>query len=110
VDEIGTFIFRVKPRQVDRRERRFEGVVWVDDQEFEIVKSYGRFLTDVASDEPFQLFETYREPVGEKLRLPTYVRCDGILKIKTVANKTEDVPLRLTIRFMNYKLPAEPAK
>ncbi|MGH9790941.1 MAG: hypothetical protein ACRD5W_07005 [Candidatus Acidiferrales bacterium] len=99
VDEIDAYAFNVKPRSVDRRERRFEGVVWVDDRDLEIVKTYGRFVTEVTPDEPFLLFESYREVV-DAMRLPTYVRSDGE---KQVGEAT--VPLRLTLRYSDYTPP-----
>ena len=101
VDELNTFVFQVKPKQVDRRERRFEGVVWVDDRDFEIVKSYGRFISEVASDDPFLMFETYRESVDGKLRLPTFVRSEG----KQILEKGQ-ARVRLTLRYTEYKPPA----
>jgi hypothetical protein len=101
VDEIDAYAFHIKPKSVDRRERRFEGVVWVDDRDFEIIKTYGRFLTDVVSQEPFQLFESYRELVGD-LRLPTYIRSDGEKKAGDAM-----IPLRLTLRFSDYTPPTK---
>jgi hypothetical protein len=96
VDEIDTYAFNVKPKAVDRRERRFEGLVWVDDRDFEIVKTYGRFVSEVMPDDPFRFYETYREVV-DGLRLPTYIRSDGELK-------TGDKPvrLRLTLRYSDF--------
>jgi len=99
VDEIDAYAFNIKPKSLDRRERRFEGVVWVDDRDLEIIKTYGRFLTDVVSEEPFQLFETYRELVGD-MRLPTYVRSDGEKKAGEAM-----IPLRLTLRYSDYTPP-----
>lgn len=103
VDEIGTYMFRVQPKSVDRRERRFEGLVWVDDRDFEIVKTYGRFVSEVTREEMFSVFETYREVVDGKNRLPTYVRSDGEMKFKNGS-----VRLKLTMRYAEYKPSAPP--
>jgi len=99
VDEIDAYAFNIKPKNVDRRERRFEGVVWVDDRDLEVVKTYGKFVTEVTSDEPFVLFETYREVVNG-MRLPTYVRSDGEKKVGEA-----NVALRLTLRYSDYAAP-----
>lgn len=99
VDEIDAYAFHIKPKSVDRRERRFEGVVWVDDRDLEVVKTYGKFVTEVISDEPFVLFETYREVVNG-MRLPTYVRSDGEKKVGEAT-----VSLRLTLRYSDYAPP-----
>ena len=42
VDEIECYMFAVKPKKMVSGERYFAGVVWVDDKDLQIVKSYGR--------------------------------------------------------------------
>jgi hypothetical protein len=42
VDEITTYVFAVKPKKMESGQRYFEGEVWVDDHDLQIVKSYGR--------------------------------------------------------------------
>jgi hypothetical protein len=42
VDEIGCFVFSVKPKKLVPHKRYFEGQVWVDDRDLQIVKSYGK--------------------------------------------------------------------
>jgi hypothetical protein len=98
VDEIPAFLFSIKPKRLERKERQFEGLIWVDDQEFEIVKSYGRFVSEVAREELFSLFETYREVIEGQARLPTFVRSEGYLKDKGI-----EVKLRLTLRYADFK-------
>lgn len=99
VDEIGTYMFSVRPKRVERRDRLFEGVVWVDDRDLTIVKSYGRFVTEVSSDDMFQMFESYRQPVADSLTLPTYVRSEG----KMTVDKKNEVRMRLTLRYSEYQ-------
>ncbi len=99
VDEIDTYAFNVKPKAVDRAERRFEGLVWVDDRDFEIVKTYGRLVSEVVPNDPFKFYETYREVV-EGMRLPTYVRSDGEMKAGDAS-----VRLRLTLRYSDFMPP-----
>jgi hypothetical protein len=104
LDELNTFLFRVQPKRLERRQRFFEGALWVDDQDFSIVKTYGKFVTEVLEDstqQPFQLFETYRQLVDGKYWLPAYTRSD-----ETIRTKKGEVRLRLTIRYEDYKLPA----
>ncbi len=104
LDELTTYLFRVKPRQRERTRAYFDGLVWVDDRDLLIVKSYGKWVTetgDVASPElPFTMFETYRENIDSKYWFPAYARSDDVLKLKN-----GDVRIRLTIRWSNYKLP-----
>lgn len=96
VDEITAFLFAVKPKRLERRERYFDGLVWVDDRDFEIVKTYGRFVSEVTREELFPMLETYRE-VANGARLPTYVRAEGYLKTKNAETK-----LRLTLRYADF--------
>ena len=96
LDEINTFIIRVKPKQIIRGQRLFDGVVWVDDQQFAIVKSYGKFATEVEGEGnplPFSMFETYRENFAGKYWFPTYIHSDDV-----VALPKSQLHLRLVIR------------
>ena len=103
LDQLNTFIFRVQPKQLGK-EPLFDGVVWIDDQDFSIVKSYGHFVTDkgnFAASFPFQMFEIYRENLQGHLWLPTYVRSDSEVKAPQGT-----VPIRLVVRSSNFKLNA----
>jgi hypothetical protein len=99
VDELDTYVFSMEPRQVDRQHAYFSGVVWVDDQELAIVKSYGKWVSelgDVKSPKlPFVTFETYRQPVGDDW-FPAYSRSDD-----QVTTKDAIIPIRLIIRWID---------
>src|ERR1035441_6405767 len=41
VDEIGCYAFSVKPKKLLQGKRYFEGQIWVDDRDLQIVKTYG---------------------------------------------------------------------
>jgi len=47
VDEVDCYLFQVKPKFLERANALFAGVVWVDVKYLEIVKSYGKFVTDL---------------------------------------------------------------
>jgi len=96
VDEITAFLFSVKPKRLERRQRYFEGLIWVDDRDFEVVKTYGKFVSEVVHEELFPMLEAYREVVNGA-RLPTYVRGEGYLRSKDIESK-----LRLTLRFAEF--------
>lgn len=109
LDQINTFVFRVQPKQLELHRRLFEGVVWVDDQDLAIVKSYGQFISasgDAGYTLPFKMFETYRENLQGHLWFPTYVTSDDHLK-----TPQGDVLLQLVIRSTDFKLqsPLAPA-
>lgn len=106
LDELSTYMFRIRPRRLERARRFFEGVIWVDDRDFAIVKTYGKWVAEVESKsdrEPFVFYETYRENVGGKYWFPSFIRSEESLK-----SEGGPARIRLTIRFSNYKLNAAP--
>ncbi len=42
IDEINCYKFAVKPKTMVKGERYFEGDIWVDDRDLQIVKTYGK--------------------------------------------------------------------
>jgi hypothetical protein len=103
VDEVDCYIFQVKPKAVERAKAYFEGVVWVDAQYLEVVKTYGKWVTEQGDTRglaqlPFALFETYRENVDGKYWFPNYLRSDD-----TLHTKEGDMPVRLVIRWSDFK-------
>jgi hypothetical protein len=104
VDELNTYVFKVRPRQLSRTRKLFEGVIWVDDKDFAIVRTYGQYVSEVESTSeplPFRIVETLREYVAQKYWLPAYIRTEGVLK-----KEKDEIRIRLTVRFTDYKPPA----
>jgi len=106
VDEIDCYIFKVKPKVLDRTHAYLDGLVWVDTKYLEVVKTYGRWVNELgdvrSATLPFTLFETYRENVDGKYWFPNYERSDDTLHLKDVS-----VPVRLVIKWTEFKpLPA----
>jgi hypothetical protein len=83
LDQLTTFVFQVKPKILSRKKRFFEGVIWVDNHDFAIVKSYGKFVSEISGNGlslPFTMFETYRENIADKYWFPSYIRSDDSIK------------------------------
>ncbi len=107
LDELNTYVFQVKPKQLSRSRRLFQGVVFVDDHDLAIVETYGKFVTELADEGtklPFSLFETYRENFQDKYWLPTYTTSDDFL-----GSGDEQYQLRLVIRSTEFKPNASAA-
>jgi hypothetical protein len=109
VDEVDCYIFDAKPKLLERAHALFQGVVWVDKQYLEVVKTYGKWVTDLGDERspelPFTNFETYRENVEGKYWFPNYSRSDDYLHLKD----SGDVPVRLVIKWSEFKpLPVAP--
>lgn len=102
VDEIGTYVFAVKPKTMAAGQRYFAGLVWVDDRDLQIVKSYGRGVGLQAkknSDNRFPKFETFREQIDGKYWFPTYTSANDTLRF----DSGQDVRIRQIIRYEDYK-------
>ena len=103
VDEIDCYIFQVKPKGVERQKAYFDGIVWVDAKYLEVVKTYGKWMTDLGEVRnvpglPFSLFETYRENVDGKYWFPNYSRSDDTADVKGL-----QIPVRIVIKWTDYK-------
>ncbi|HUE43543.1 MAG TPA: hypothetical protein VMP12_08245 [Candidatus Sulfotelmatobacter sp.] len=102
VDEIDTYIFKVTPKIVDRAHAYLDGIVWVDTQYLEVVKTYGKWVNELGdvkfAQMPFTTFETYRENVDGKYWFPSYERADETLHLKD-----GDYPVRLVIKWTDFK-------
>jgi hypothetical protein len=103
VDEIDCYIIDAKPKLLERAQALFQGVVWVDKQYLEVVKTYGKWVTDLGDERapelPFTNFETYRENVEGKYWFPNYARSDEYLRSKDGG----DIPVRIVIKWSDFK-------
>jgi len=102
IDEVDCYIFQVSPKSLDRQHPLFDGVIWVDQKYLEVVKTYGKWITDLGPVKPptlpFDMFETYRENVEGKYWFPDYARAEGVFK-----TQDREIPIRVTIKWSNFK-------
>ncbi len=102
LDDLTTYIFQIHPKQVERTIALFDGVVWVDNEDFVIVKTTGKWITELGEVTsprfPFTVFDTYRENVAGKDWFPAYVRSDA-----SIPAKQGPVHVRLTVLWQDYK-------
>jgi hypothetical protein len=101
VDEVGTYVFDIAPLKLEKGQRYFQGRVWVEDKDLQIVKTHGKAtgLLKKKEDQAFPNFETFRENIEGHYWFPTYTRADDILHFKT----GQAVHIRLSVRYQNYK-------
>lgn len=95
IDSLNTHVFEVTPRAMSGSAagKYFQGRVWVDEQDLQIVKTAGQVLP--AFRHGAARLETYREQMRERYWLPTYT----VLKFEPGGDKH----LRLTIRYQDYR-------
>ena len=121
IDELDLYVFDVTPKVIPdpkkSKLRLFTGRVWVDDKEFEIVKSKGKAVPETKNNK-FPVVETWRENIDGKYSFPTYVASNDSL----VFDNGQVVRLKMRVKYNNYKLghstvtiigeeePATPAK
>jgi hypothetical protein len=99
LDEISCYAFGVKPKKMESNQRYFEGIIWVDDRDLQIVKSYGRGEGSKQSgDHQYPKFETYREQVDGKYWFPTYTIANATLHFRD-----NDQRIKMTVKYEDYK-------
>jgi hypothetical protein len=100
VDDIGCYVFAVKPKALDKSGRRyFEGEIWVDDRDLQIVKTYGRSTGYLKrKGQQFPKFETYRENIDGKYWFPTYTYADDVLNFDTGPQR-----IKVIVQYKDYK-------
>jgi len=98
LDEIDCYQFSVKPKTLVKKERYFEGDIWVDDRDLQIVKTYGKGVGIQSKNDAFPKFETYRQQIDGKYWFPTYTRANDTLQFKDSSQR-----IRMVVKYENYK-------
>ena len=101
LDELGTYVFDVAPKTIEKNQRYFQGRVWVEDKDMEIVKTDGKAVPDIkkkGNENVFPRFETFRENIEGHYWFPTYTRSNDTLHFSS-----GNVQIRMTVRYANYK-------
>jgi hypothetical protein len=105
-DEVDTYVFDIAPKTIVKGQRYFQGRIWVDNHDLQIVKSCGKTVPDTIATKKKKnvqenlspKFVTYREQIDGQYWFPTYIRADDVLHFNT-----GDVHMREIIKLSNYK-------
>jgi len=102
-DELTCYVFDLSPKKIDKGQRYFEGRIWVDDHDFQIVKTYGKNVPDLVKPKKgqenlFPRFTTWREQIDGKYWFPTYTKVDDNLHFTM-----GDVHIRQVVKYENYR-------
>jgi hypothetical protein len=99
-DELHCYVFDIAPKEIVGKKRYFQGRIWVDDRDFQIVKTFGKGVgaRKRGSDNQYPKFETYREQIDGKYWFPVYTRADDTLHFQTGPQK-----IRMTVKYEDYK-------
>jgi len=107
VDQVDCYVFDVAPKEMVKGKRYFQGKIWVDSEELQIVITNGKNVPDdlrKGHEDLSTPFTTYREEIDGENWFPTYTKGDGVLHF-TGGNgyMGEDVRVRQTIKYTDYK-------
>jgi hypothetical protein len=101
-DELHCYVFDIAPKTIEKDKRYFQGRVWVDDHDFQIVKTYGKTVPDIrkkkGEENLFPKFTTWREQIDGKYWFPTYTRADDTLHFSI-----QEVHIREIVKYENYR-------
>src|ERR1700687_5190083 len=101
-DELNTYVFDIAPKQIVGKKRYFQGRIWVDDHDFQIVETYGKTVPDIrkkrGQENLFPKFTTWREQIDGKYWFPTYTKADDTLHFSS-----GDVHIREIVKYSDYK-------
>ncbi|MCI0664771.1 MAG: hypothetical protein L0220_27220 [Acidobacteria bacterium] len=108
VDELNTYVFDVTPKVMSNNKelkrlkdqgvegRYFQGRIWVDDQDLQIVKTAGKVVPEFK--QRFPKFETYRENIDGRYWFPTYTYGEDVLEFDSGR-----ISVRMIVKYKNYR-------
>jgi hypothetical protein len=104
-DELNCYVFDIAPKEIVGKKRYFQGRLWVDDHDFQIVKTYGKGVPDITDSKKkgkeehlYPKFTTWRQQIDNLYWFPTFTRADDTLHFKT-----GDIHLREIVKYQDYK-------
>jgi hypothetical protein len=102
-DELHCYVFDIAPKLIEKNKRYFQGRVWVDDHDFQIVKTFGKTVPDIRKPKKneenlFPKFTTWREQIDGKYWFPTFTKADDTLHFSL-----QSVHIREIVKYENYQ-------
>jgi hypothetical protein len=104
-DELHCYVFDIAPKEIVGKKRYFQGRIWVDDTDFQVVKTYGKTVPDIrkkkGNENLFPSFTTWRQRIDGKYWFPVYTKADDTLHFSSGLGG--DVHIREIVKYQNYK-------
>jgi hypothetical protein len=104
-DQLHCYVFDIAPKEIVGKKRYFQGRIWVDDQDFQIVKTYGKTVPQIydpkhkgKNERLYPTFTTWREQIDKVYWFPTYTKADDTLHFFS-----GDVHIEEIVKYKNYK-------
>src|SRR3984885_10165564 len=104
-DQLRCYVFDIAPKEIVGKKRYFQGRIWVDDQDFQIVKTYGQAVPEIKDTKKkgkeehlYPKFTTWRQQIDNQYWFPTYTRADDTLHFNM-----GDIHIREIVKYEDYK-------
>src|ERR1700684_2123248 len=105
-DQLHCYVFDIAPKQIVGKKRYFQGRIWVDDHDFQIVKTYGQAVPEIKdtkkksnkTEHLYPKFTTWRQQIDNQYWFPTYTRADDTLHFNM-----GDIHIREIVKYEDYK-------
>jgi hypothetical protein len=105
-DELHCYVFDIAPKQIVGKKRYFQGRIWVDDHDLQIVKTYGQAVPETRDTKKksnkvehlYPKFTTWRQQIDGKYWFPSYTRADDTLHFNL-----NDIHIREVVKYEDYK-------
>lgn len=101
IDGIECWVMQIDPRQILQGQRLFEGLVWISQKDFNVLRMEGRAVPQILSrkqENLFPRFRTDRRMIDGKYYFPLKTVADDVLQFRTGA-----IRMRMEIDFTGYK-------
>jgi hypothetical protein len=104
-DDLHCYVFDVAPKEIVGKKRYFQGRIWVDDHDFQIVKTYGKGVPDISDGKKrgkeehlYPKFTTWRQQIDGLYWFPAYTKADDELHFRT-----GDIHIKEIVKYEDYK-------
>jgi hypothetical protein len=103
-DELHCYVFDIAPKQIVGKKRYFQGRIWVDDHDFQIVKTYGKGVPEIIpkkrgkEEHLYPKFTTWRQQIDGKYWFPVFTKADDELHFQL-----QDIHIREIVKYEDYK-------
>lgn len=109
VDDLDTYVFHVEPAALEKNTRYFQGRIWVDNRDLQIVKLCGKSVPDNVKPKKHQPMDVRPTFVGYRRFVdgnwfPAYARVDDTLHFQVDA-----IHLREIVKLTDYKRSPAPS-
>jgi hypothetical protein len=97
VDELDCYVFSVKPKNFKKGRMYFEGKIWVDDRDLQIVRTIGKAVPQ-SKENQFPELETIRQLIDGKYWFPMWMHADTRMRFPESTVRIEE-----TITYAKYE-------